>query len=314
MIVREFHLKFQIGDLILWHFPLQVAVVQVTLPMLLQEGQQPVTADLEGTNHGVLVRSTPWTATTTLTREPGGWCYVMGRYQRHAVALQGSFDDYLGSFSAKSRATLRRKVRRFAALSNGEIHWQCYRSEEEMATFLHLARPLAARTYQATLLGAALPTDEAFTRSCLAAAKEGRAWGFLLFHEEEPVAYLYCPQEDGVLLYHYVGHDASLAAWSPGTVLHYLALQRLFAEPTALWFDFTEGEGEHKRLFATHSFPCANVLHVQGGVGMTLLLWLHRAMDGCSHALGQLLQALGLKARLRRWLRRAGSDQERTAE
>ena len=39
---------------------------------------------------------------------------------------------------------------------------------------------------------------------------------------------------------------------SPGTVLQYLALESIFDEKVNSYFDFGEGEGDHKKMFATN--------------------------------------------------------------
>ena len=62
------------------------------------------------------------------------------------------------------------------------------------------------------------------------------------------------------LRYEHVGHDSAWAALSPGTLLHAHAFAGLFAEKTFARLDFTEGEGRHKRQFATAGVDCIDLL------------------------------------------------------
>ena len=86
-----------------------------------------------------------------------------------------------------------------------------------------------------------------------AAAGDVRGW--LLYIAGEPAAYLYCPIEAGIARYEYVGHDPAFSDLSPGGVLQMEAMRDLFGTGLKC-FDFTEGDGQHKRQFATAGVPC----------------------------------------------------------
>jgi CelD/BcsL family acetyltransferase involved in cellulose biosynthesis len=109
------------------------------------------------------------------------------------------------------------------------------------------------------LLDAGLPEDAASVAhlSALAAADELRAW--LLLIGGAPVAYLCCTAQGTALRYDHVGHDPAWSELSPGTVLHAAAMRDLFEDRFAR-FDFTEGEGQHKRQFATDGVACVDLL------------------------------------------------------
>ena len=252
----------------------------------------------------LLARSHPVAAELPrLALAPRSLRYVPAQYRRHYIELDGTFADYLGKFSAKSRSTLGRKVRKFAEFCGGEIRWREHRSREELAAFYQLARSVSQTTYQERLLNAGLPRDERFREEMLALAGRDAARGYLLFHRERPVAYLYCPARGEVLLYRHLGYDPEFARWSPGTVLQYIVLERLFAEGRFRLFDFTEGEGPHKEFFATGSTRCADVYYFRRTFRNLFLLGLHAGLDALSRAGVGALDALGLKARLKKLLR-----------
>ena len=109
-------------------------------------------------------------------------------------------------------------------------------------------------------MGAGLPTDAGFMQAMLSAAAANNARGWLLRIGGEPVAYLYGEATNGVLRYDHVGHDPAFNELSPGSVLMLEAFRDLMAEDRFQRFDFTEGEGQHKRQFATGGTDCVDLL------------------------------------------------------
>lgn len=229
--------------------------------------------------------------------------YVRQRYPRHYARLEGSFEEYLAGFSPKSRSTLKRKVRRFEQLSGGRLDVREYRTPVQMETFHALARLVSKKTYQERLLGSGLPDGEAFRAEMLASAAEDNERGYLLFLAGEPVSYLYAPVRQGCVIYSHLGYDPALAAHSPGTVLQLEAMARLFAERHHRFFDFTEGDGQHKRLFATGCVDCADVLLLRPSLSNRVLIATHRNFHLGVEALGNVAERWGVKARLKKWLR-----------
>jgi hypothetical protein len=254
----------------------------------------------------LLVRSQPVTEDLPVVSTTEGWIrYVPQVYERYFIDLGGTFEAYLARFSAKSRSTLQRKVRKFAQTANGEMKWKEYRSPDEIEAFLPVARAVSQLTYQERLLGAGLPLDSSFEQEARALAEVGALRGYLLFSGDRAVAYMHCPIQNDALIYQYVGYDPEFAQHSPGTVLQYLALEHLFAEQRVRWFDFTEGQGEHKRTFSTGSVRCANVYYFRPGLSRQLIVRAHLALARASEGAGALLERAHLKSVARRLLRGA---------
>ncbi|HKA45006.1 MAG TPA: GNAT family N-acetyltransferase [Burkholderiales bacterium] len=231
--------------------------------------------------------------------------YVPHQYKRFYVDLRGDFEGYLKRFSSKSRSTLARKVRRYASTSGGELVWKEYRSPAELAEFYRLARELSSRTYQERLLHSGLPACVEFKEQMLDAGARGEVRAYLLFNGDQPAAYVYCPLHAGVLVYQYVGYDASCRHLSPGTVLQYVILKKLFDEGCYRIFDFTEGEGQQKAFFATDHVHCADVYFYRRNAWNLLCVRLHAAVDALTASTGRVLDSVGLKNAVRRLVRRA---------
>ena len=229
--------------------------------------------------------------------------YIESRFHRRFIDLTTGYDAYLSKFSSKTRSTFRRKVRKFHEASSGEIDWRAYRSPVEMQIFYATARQISRRTYQKKLFDAGLPEGPDFVSGMYARAEAGLVRGFILFLAGAPVSYLYLPIAGDRVIYGHLGFDPAYAALSPGTVLQLLALESLFAEGRLRLFDFTEGEGEHKRLFATHERLCGNVWYLRPMVRNRVIVRLHRESRRLSDFADRQLAQWNLKVRLKHYLR-----------
>ena len=305
MTVSLYRFKYQVSDRTVFAWSRLMRIRSFGLGATKPDTAPPLGADC----HGVLLRSVPWprdTPTVERTSHEGSSVlrYVVERFPRYYVDMANQdFEQYKAKFSAKTRATLGRKVRKFIESSGGDLHWECFSAPDDLERFWQLARAVSAKTYQERLLEAGLPEDASYRQQALQWASEDRLRAFLLFHRGQPVSYLFCPIRDGVVEYAYLGYDPSYQHLSAGTVLQWLALEKLFAERRYRFFDFTEGESQHKRLFSTGHLECANVALLHPTLSHRLLVASHRRFTQGVEALGRWLEQHDLKSRVRRWLR-----------
>lgn len=232
--------------------------------------------------------------------------YTQLQYRHCFIDLTLSFKEYQNKFSSKTRATINRKLRKFADYCQGPIPWTVYKRPDEMKLFFKLAREVSKKTYQEKLLDAGVPDSEEFLREMESLAAQSRVRAYVLFDGQQPISYLYCPVENGVLIYAHQGYDPDYVKWSVGTVLQWLALKQLFEESCFHIFDFTEGQSEHKRLFATHEIQCVNVIFLKKSVPNLGLIYSHLAMGQLSRWIGDTLEKLGLKAKIKHFIRAVG--------
>ena len=234
---------------------------------------------------------------------PGHIAGAREDFRRHYILMDGSFDDYLARFSGKTRNTLKRKAKKFAAANGGTLDIRAYSDADEVNRFLDLALPLSERTYQARLLDAGLPDSDAARAAMLEDAAAGRMRCFLLFLEDEPVAYLSLPVRGSTLVYAHLGYDPAHANLSAGTVLQMEALRLLFAEDRFRYFDFTEGEGAHKAMFGTHSVACCSFVLLRRTLANRLLLCARGGFDTAVGKLKTISQGSGSLASARKLLK-----------
>ncbi len=229
--------------------------------------------------------------------------YVESGFERRFIDLRTDFESYMSRFSGKTRSSIKRKVRKFKDASKGEIEWSVYRSATEMDRFHSLASEISKLTYQEKLFDAGIPTDAAFLDGMRALADADAVRGFILFLDDKPISYLYLPVDNGRVIYNYLGFDPACAKYSPGTVLQLLALEFLFSENSYRVFDFTEGDGAHKKLFSTNERHCGNVFYLRPTIKNRFILRLHLVVRWSSDFANDLILKLGLKERLRQILR-----------
>ncbi|TPG54877.1 GNAT family N-acetyltransferase [Sphingomonas glacialis] len=253
-------LRFQIGARTLGSIERRLVRVSLSLDAIIA-GAQPALPPLGRGDDGYLVTSLPAAGLDALLRGAGGMIgYVRQRYPRHYADLTIGFAAYQAALSGNTRSGLKRKTKRVIELSGGALDVRRFRTAAELGDFHAVARGISQRTYQERLLGGGLPDDAAFVRAMTeqAAADQVRAW--LLYVAGEPAAYLYCPIAGGTVRYDHVGHDPAFNDLSPGGVLMLEAMRDLYAEPGLRRFDFTEGDGQHKRSFATAGVACVDLL------------------------------------------------------
>jgi CelD/BcsL family acetyltransferase involved in cellulose biosynthesis len=273
-------------------------LVRVSLTLEdVRRGRIPDLPALPAEADGFLIASLPAQGLDALRAgRPALRPFVRQRYCRHYASLEGSFDDYLAGFSAKSRSTLRRKARRLAERSGGALDLRAYRTPAEMDEYFGHARAVSSRSYQERLLDAGLPDGAEALAAMRQLASRDQARGWILFVSGKPVSYLYTPAEGATLIYAHLGYDPDFAEFSPGTVLQFEAMRQLFEEGRFRLFDFTEGEGQHKRLFGTGSIECADLLLLKPTPGNIL----------AGHALNGFDRAVELARRAVRRLRLEG--------
>lgn len=260
-------LRFQIGARTLLTARRRLVRLFLSLEDVLA-GAMLALPPLDHDAHGYVIRSLPETLLEQAGTE-GLRPFVRQRYTRYHADLTQGFEAYLAGFSTKTRGTLLRKCRRFAERSGGTIDIRTYRTAEEFEAFFDHARRVSRATYQERLLEAGLPNDKA-AMLALAARDELRA--FLLFLDGEPIAYLYLPTHGKTLLYAHLGFDPRFSDLSPGSVLQLEAMRLLMEEGRFSRLDFSEGDGQHKRLFASGGVPCVDLLLLRPTVGN--LTWL----------------------------------------
>ncbi|MEG3083069.1 GNAT family N-acetyltransferase [Sphingomonas sp. PB2P12] len=278
MTTQHIALKFQVGARTLATIPRQLVRVSYSLADALAAKPLPIPPLPTGAD-GYLLTSVPDVALAEI--ESGGLLrFVRQRYLRYHVDLHAGVDAWMASLSASARSGMKRKAKKLAAANGGLLDIRPYHDAEAFADFHPLARAVSRTTYQEKLLGSGLPDDASSVRHLASLAAQDRLRAWLLFLDGTPVAYLCCTADGDSLCYTYVGHDPAHNDLSPGAVLQVEAMHELFVEGRFARFDFTEGEGQHKRQFSTGGTACADVLLLRATVVNHGVVGALRGFDG----------------------------------
>lgn len=239
-----------------------------------------------------------------IKRMPGMLRYAPAQLMHFYTDLRRGPAGVFGAMSSKTRSTIVRKVRNWEKFCGGQLHWRVCRTPEEMAAYHEQARAIARKTYQERLFDAGLPESEAFRTRMMELAARDLVRGFLLFHGDQPIAYLYTPAPDGFLVYEYLGYDPAYARHSPGTVLQYLALNALYEEGRFPLYYWGYGYSQTKDIFSTGRILAADIYYFRPTFRNYAAVWLHYATDRFSERAGAVLDRVGLKQKINRWLKK----------
>lgn len=305
--LQPVNFRFQLGDRVLFSGSLSMQVRAYRLldaTQAIDDPQPPATDPAPG-SEGYAMRNLPVVGEQPALGKMGSYLrYIPLQYPHCYIDLTWTFEDYVGKFSAKTKSTIQRKIRKFKEHCGGAISVKSYRLQAEVAEFFKHARQISQLTYQERLLDVGLPNSEEFRKAAVDLALADRLRAYILFDADRPVAYLYCPEREGVLIYSYLGYDPEYQKLSAGTVLQWLAIEQLFRERKFRYFDFTEGLSSHKQLFASHQRFCANVFFVKRTPFNWLFVHAHHFTNLFSKRLGAWLENYGLKTKIKRLLRR----------
>jgi hypothetical protein len=252
-----------------------------------------------------MVQSCPLpTEMPLLSRTGNYYRYLKAQYQHYYIRIQGTFEEYLRSFNPRTRPKILRRVRKFERVFNSPTLFREFRTPEELKEFWPLALQVSRATFQTRFLGQGLPKEKTFHRQAELSAHENAVRGYLLMAGSRPVSYVFgSVRKRRVFIYDYIGYDPYFAKFSPGTVLQYYILRRFFQEGTFEICDFSIGEGEHKRIFATHHVHCGDIYFLEKNALHHSMLMADYTLQRLSKTAVSFLTKLGVKSKLKKQIR-----------
>ena len=236
----------------------------------------------------------------------GGWlCYSPRQECLYFVNLAGDFEAYLQRRSPKSRQNLKRSVKRF--MDSNPDGFEVFTTPQSMIEFHREAVSISKRTYQSFMLNAGLPDGAEYLRQMQDRAARGEARGYLLREQGTPVAFAWCTAKGDEITYQIIGYLSEYADKSPGTVLLYQIIQDLFALGQYRLFDFGTGSAFYKESFATDKIDFADSYLFRPGIKNSWKLWWLWKTECFSNLVGEALNRMGLKKKIRLLMRRGAS-------
>ena len=180
---------------------------------------------------------------------------------------------------------------------------------DQIPDFVRRAVAISRKTYQWHLLGLGLRNADELTQTLTVMARHGWTRCYLLECNGVATAFMVGYLYAGTYYYVDVGFDPEWEKWSVGTVLHLEVLRDLMeGGGRAQSFDFSSGSGIHKKRFSNESRTEANYLLVPRGARNNILIAAFIGMNALSAAAVGLLDRLRLKAAIKGFVRRYGTN------
>ena len=221
------------------------------------------------------------------------------QYNHSVVRIEGDFESYMkGQFPKDRTKKFRYKVRKLCQHLGADKPWREYRTADQFREFYRHMSALQDLGYQQKLLGKGLSPAGAEEW-----AQSGQARGYALFHGDKPIAYIAGRLKGGVFYDEYIGYDPSYRDWSPGNVLQYFVLEKVFADKDVALWDFLEGEGQHKTMFGNVARQCADLFFFPRTPKSLALFASQAGLHFASRGMVGALDRLHLKERVKRMLR-----------
>jgi hypothetical protein len=218
------------------------------------------------------------------------------------LRVQGSFEEYMGKYSSKSRNTLTRKVKKFREGTLGPMRFARFERPEDVPLFMEHAVEVSRKTYQWIRHQRGLSATELITKRLLFAAQHGSMRSYLLYCGDSPCAFLVGYQASGRFLLDEIGFDPAFAKHSAGTVLQMLTVEDLFKYNSPRLFDLGD-YGRYKEVLSTESYMQGKLYLFRRGPYMRFLRTGHRSCQFVSSTIASTLDRFNLKTKVRQFLR-----------
>lgn len=219
--------------------------------------------------------------------------------RRHTIDLPATYDDYWNKFNAKTRSTLRRKIKQF-----GECRLERISKPFQIPDFLVNAQKVAKRSWQNDLLGLRIHNDDYELAMFTFLATQNTLRSYILWKEDTPVSFCIGTQHNGVFHYEEVGYDRDYSKKSPGQILVIKVLEDMYEHERPNTFDFGGGDAEYKRQFGTSISESGHIWLLRPGIRSRMIAGYLSGRRAMSQALRGTLARTGLLDRVRRLTRR----------
>jgi CelD/BcsL family acetyltransferase involved in cellulose biosynthesis len=156
------------------------------------------------------------------------------------------------------------------------------------------------------LLGVGIDPSNDFRVELLTAAAVDAFRGFILFHHGAPIAFNYAFATGNILVGAKMGYNPDFAQLSPGTVLFFLMVERLFSGDRFRRLDLAAGSWDYKARYSTGTYQAADVYYFPRNRKNLTFVYTHAVVQALSDVLMKSLNfgmnQLGIKGQRKRAL------------
>jgi CelD/BcsL family acetyltransferase involved in cellulose biosynthesis len=174
------------------------------------------------------------------------------------IEMPSSFEEYLATFSKKTRHNFRTQVNRLRKLGNGRLDLVRIEHEEQVKEFLDTASSINLRSTTYRKTGWAIPNSPEECNKYIQLCQAGVLRSYLLRCGSEVCAFARGFQYGDTFQYQRTGFDDRFSKYSPGAVMLYLFLEDLFGHRPPKRVNFSVSADYWYKKFFGNKFVCGN--------------------------------------------------------
>jgi len=214
------------------------------------------------------------------------------------IRLEGTFEDYMKKFTAKTRKNRFREIRLLQ--ERGNVRLMRVTKASEIDAYLKAACEISQRTWQFDR-GWGLRDPEMVRSKLQFLAQRGWLRSYILKCGDAPCAFILGQQYGSRFYTEFAGADYRWRSHSVGSVILLLVLQDLFKENSPNLYDFGN-YAKWQEYFATESYPEASAWLFSRRAYPRLTSSIYRTCNVLSMRSGALLDRFQMKSRIRQLL------------
>jgi CelD/BcsL family acetyltransferase involved in cellulose biosynthesis len=246
------------------------------------------------------VGSPLWEAASAMGSRPHGpsIVYPQAQAEHWLLRFPDPAEDYWKTLTSSRRNSMRRKVKRF------EHRVEVVTRVDQVDELLRASSAVAEQSWQGQRLSMGVPTGRRGHTRYATMAELGALRSYVLYHEEQPVAFIFGYQWRDE--YHYVrpGYDRRFADQGPGAVLLFRLIEDLIAHRTPAVLDFGYGHADYKERLATEHVMTGPITLNANNLRTRTALTLGRMRDVADGGVRRVLRRAGVYEKVRRAYRR----------
>ncbi|WP_068544425.1 GNAT family N-acetyltransferase [Thalassotalea crassostreae] len=220
------------------------------------------------------------------------------------LTLNSNHDEYLSNIKRKVRYNLKRTVKLFTENFGNNVELVEYTTPDQVNDLLNQVDIIYNKSWQKNIKG---ELERNSNRSVLQRQSQAKnAWlrSYVLFCENKPIAFVLGTQFNGLYDYEETGYDPKYANFSPGTVMNYMIIQRLFEFNKPDIIDFGFGENTYKKVFGNHAYTAFNMTAAKTKGKLHAALIIQQLLNKCYHSIRSYLIKWKLDTKVRNLIKR----------
>lgn len=203
-----------------------------------------------------------WRAFADEILRRGGTFYCRGRSPVGVVDILHDWDRYQQSWSGNHRSAVRRSYKKLCQA--GEVRTERFSSfDDPLEELLLTAFEIEDRSWKGKAGTSVLRSPgilDYMVDEAKQTARSGHLDLWLLYLDDQPVAFEYCHLAKGVCFSHKIGYDQAYARFGPGRLLRYLQMETFHADRSCQQFDMLGNLCPAKAKWATSTYDVGNCL------------------------------------------------------